>query len=77
MMTMAIAKMQENFINVVGKVLGVLYPDAKAIDGVDVIYTINFTAYFDGPTTKVYTIQYKVVDKATFEYVEDSLQPTE
>ena len=72
-----IAKMQENFINVVGKVLGVLYPDAKAIDGVDVIYTINFTAYFDGPTTKVYTIQYKVVDKATFEYVEDSLQPTE
>lgn len=72
-----IAKMQEHFIDVVGKVLGILYPDAKAIDGVDVIYTINFTGYFEGPTTKLYSIKYKVVDKATFEYVEDSLQPTE
>ncbi len=75
--TQVLAKMQENFIDVVGKVLGVLYPDAKAIEGVDVIYTINFTAYFDGGSSQVYTIQYKVVDKATFEYVEDSLQPAE
>lgn len=54
--------------------LEVLYADAAPADnGVDVIYTINFGIY-DGSSTTTYTIQYKVIGKGKFEYVEDSLQ---
>ncbi len=54
--------------------LEVLYADAAPADnGVDVIYTINFGVY-DGTSTTTYTIQYKVIGKGQFEYIEDSLQ---
>ena len=54
--------------------LEALYSDAAPADnGVDVIYTINFGIY-DGSSTTTYTIQYKVVGKGQFEYIEDSLQ---
>ena len=66
------AQLQQNLISTYGKVLGVLYPDADVVDGVDVIYTINFVAYYDGADHN-YTISYRCVGKATFEYVEDSL----
>lgn len=54
--------------------LEALYADAAPADnGVDVIYTINFGVY-DGSSTTTYTIQYKVIGKGQFEYVEDSLK---
>lgn len=54
--------------------LEVLYADAApAENGVPVIYTINFFIY-DGSATLPWTIQYQVVSKGQFEYVEDSLQ---
>lgn len=52
--------------------LEVLYADAVPVEGVDVHYTITFGVY-DGAATTTYTIQYKVVAKGKFEYVEDSL----
>lgn len=66
------AQLQQNLINTYGKVLGVLYPDVDVVDGVDVIYTINFVAYYDSADHN-YTISYRCVSKGTFEYVENSL----
>ncbi len=48
--------------------LGILNPDANTIPGVDVIYTVNFSVY--NGTTTAYTAKYKVVSKATFEFIE-------
>ena len=53
--------------------LEVIYPNVNPVDGMDVIYTINFVVY-DG-SNHSYTIQYKVVGQGQFEYVEGSLQP--
>lgn len=54
--------------------LEALYPDADvAENGVPVIYTINFYIY-NGSATLPWTIQYEVVGKGQFEYIEDSLQ---
>ena len=62
--------------------LGNLYPEADLIDGIDVIYTINFVAYYsinnDGINSPVnYTIKFIVKSKGVFEYVEGSLQIVE
>lgn len=46
-----------------------LHPDAEPIEGLDVIFTINFAAY-DGTTTTNYTITYQVVGKGKFEFLE-------
>lgn len=48
-----------------------LYGDADVVEGVDVIYTINFGIY-DGSDAQ-YTIKYKVTGPGQFEYVADSL----
>ncbi len=53
--------------------LEVLYPSVAPVEGMDVIFTINFVIY-DG-SNHSYTIQYRVVGEGQFEYVEDSLQP--
>lgn len=76
------AKLQQNLIDVYPKVLGTLYPEADLIDGIDVIYTINFVAYYsinnDGINSPVnYTIKFIVKSKGVFEYVEGSLQIVE
>ena len=52
-----------------------LYGDADVVEGVDVIYTINFGIY-DGSDAQ-YTIKYKVTGKGQFEYVVDSLKKVE
>lgn len=52
--------------------LEVLYADADAVEGVDVIYTIQFSIY-DGTSTTPYSIQYLVTGKGKFEYIKDSL----
>lgn len=47
--------------------LSMLHPDAAPVAGMDVTYTINFTAY-DG-AANVETVVYKVVGPGQFEYV--------
>lgn len=56
--------------------LEVLYADADVVEGVEVIYTINFSIY-NGSATTPYTIKYLVVGKGQFEYIEDSVQKVE
>lgn len=68
-----VAFMQANFIEVLGKSLSVVYPEALPVEGLDVLYTVIFTARMDADVR--YTIQYKVVDKAAFQYVEGSMKP--
>lgn len=46
--------------------LGILYPDAAPVDGMEVTYTINFTAY-DGAAVET-TVVYTVVGPAQFKY---------
>ena len=48
--------------------LGIIHPTAAPIDGVDVIYTINFSVY--NGTTTAYTIRYRVVAQGTFEFID-------
>ena len=50
--------------------LSKLHADAEPISGMDVTYTINFTAYTGAATVE--TIVYKVVGKGEFEYVEST-----
>lgn len=56
--------------------LKVLYADANTVEGVQVIYTINFFIY-NGTTTSPYTIKYLVVGKGEFEYIKDSVKKVE
>lgn len=67
------AFMQENLIKVYAEVLKTLYPETKAVEGIDVIYTVNFTATM--PNEVNYTIQYKVTGDAVFTYIENSMRP--
>ncbi len=56
--------------------LEALYGSVAPVEGIDVIYTINFGIY-DGSSTTTWTIQYKVVAVGKFEYVADSLKKVE
>lgn len=49
------------------------YGDAEPVEGIKVIYTVNFLVY-DGQSTTNWTIQYEVKEKGKFTYMEDSLQ---
>lgn len=49
------------------------YRDAAPVEGVNVIYTVNFMIY-DGSATTNWTIQYEVKEKSKFTYIEDSLK---
>lgn len=66
------AALKQHTIEVFAGVLGVLHPDAKAVAGVDVTYTLQFGIY-NGTTTQ-YRCVYKVIGDGKFEYVEDSFQ---
>lgn len=48
------------------------YPNAEPVEGVNVIYTVNFFVY-DGSVTTSWTIKYEVKEKGKFTYVENSL----
>lgn len=48
--------------------LSKLYPEAELVEGMDVLYTFTFSAYY-GTSTKVYTGVWKVVGKGKFEFV--------
>ena len=47
--------------------LSMLHPDAAPIEGLDVLYTINFSVYTG--TTTAHVIVYKVVGPGQFEFV--------
>lgn len=48
--------------------LAMLHPDAMPVDGIDVIYTINFGVYTGSAET--YTIRFKVVGQGQFEFMD-------
>ena len=48
--------------------LSILHPDAVPVDGLDVVYTINFAVY-TGSTT-IHTVRYEVTAPATFEFID-------
>ena len=48
------------------------YGDAEPVEGVNVIYTVNFSIY-DGSATTPWTIKYEVKEKGKFTYVDNSL----
>ncbi len=49
--------------------LATLHPDAVPVEGIDVIYTINFYAY-DGSATTAYTARFRVTAPGTFEPID-------
>lgn len=49
--------------------LSILHPDAVPVEGLEVLYTINFGAYQGVNPTPTYDIVYKVVGKGQFEFV--------
>lgn len=48
--------------------LKALYPEAKPVDGIDVKYTITFTAYEDGGVNNEYTLVYIVDAPGSFKF---------
>lgn len=48
--------------------LATLHPEAAPVAGMDVIYTITFGVYTGSNAT--YTVRYKVIDKAKFEFID-------
>ncbi|MDE6442925.1 MAG: choice-of-anchor J domain-containing protein [Muribaculaceae bacterium] len=49
-------------------VLSELHPDARPLPGLDITYTVNFSAY-TGSSTDAYKMVYKVVGNGEFEFV--------
>lgn len=65
-----VALEKERFMNqVMPGALSKLHGDAKPIDGIDVIYTINFSVY-DGTGTTAYVARFKVVGQGKFEPID-------
>lgn len=70
-----IALMWERLLEAVKIMLTVTHPEAQPVEGLEVIYTVNFVVY-DGSNTN-YTIQYQVTAPGEFTYVEESLKKVE
>lgn len=71
------ALMWERLPEAFTRALEVLYATVAPIEGIHVIYTVNFGIYAaDGVTTTNtnWTIQYEVVEKGKFEFVPESLK---
>lgn len=65
-----VALMKERLAVVMGEVLKKMHPDAKAIDGVDVTYTVNVGIYTGTAISGVnHSLVYKVVGTGDFEHV--------
>ena len=69
--TEIVDKMKEQFIEVMKPVLEQLHPEAKPVEGVEVLYTLNFIVYTGA--NENWTVSYKVTAPGQFEYVADSL----
>ncbi|MBO5054699.1 MAG: hypothetical protein J6C44_10790 [Muribaculaceae bacterium] len=64
-----VALEKKRFMNeVMPGALGKLHPDAKPVEGVDVIYTINFSVYTG--TTTAYTARFRVTAPGKFEPID-------
>lgn len=64
-----VAKMKQRFESeVLPGALAKLHPDAAPVPGLEVIYTVNFSAYTG--STAVYTARYKVVSQGKFEFID-------
>ncbi len=64
-----VALEKERFMNeVMPGALAMLHPDAKPVEGIDVIYTINFAVYTG--TTTTYTARFLVVGNGQFEPID-------
>lgn len=70
-----VATMQQNLIRSFAESLHEGFEDAKPVEGLEVIYTINFTTYMEGKKLVPYTIKYEVTGPAEFTYIEGSLKP--
>ena len=70
------ALMWERLPEAVKIMLECKYPEARPVEGLNVIYTVNFGVY-DGNTTEIYTIQCEVTAPGEFTYVEESLKKAE
>ncbi len=69
------ALMTQRLTEVFEYVLASLHSDAVPVDGIDVIYTVNFALYTGTTLSDVsHTMQYLVTGNGQFEYIEDSLQ---
>lgn len=49
--------------------LSIIHADAETVPGFEVLYTINFSAYYSDRTTRPYTAVFRLVAKGTFEPV--------
>lgn len=65
-----VALMKKRFMEeVMPGTLAILHPDADLLPGFDVLYTVNFSAYYADRTTRAHTAIFKVVAKGKFEPV--------
>ncbi|MCM1031218.1 MAG: DUF5017 domain-containing protein [Oscillibacter sp.] len=67
--------MWERLLEAVKIMLTVTHPEARPVDGLDVIYTVNFVVYDNSNAN--YTIQYQVTAPGEFTYVDGSLKKVE
>lgn len=67
--------MWERVLEAVKIMLTVTHPEARPVDGLDVIYTVNFVVYDNNNAN--YTIQYQVTAPGEFTYVDGSLKKVE
>ena len=64
------AKMKQQLIAELNGMLQKMHPDAVPVEGIDVIFTVKLPFY----RKNSHSIQYKVIAKGKFEYVEGSLK---
>jgi len=67
--------MWERLLEAVKIMLTVKHPEAKPVEGLDVVYTVNFVVYDNNSTN--YTIQYQVTAPGEFTYIDKSLKKVE
>lgn len=70
-----VESLKKHTLEALPAVLAKLYPDAAPVEGLKVVYTINFVVY-DGKSSN-WTMQYEVTAPGQFAYIEDSLRAVE
>lgn len=69
-------KLRENLVRSFGGMLEKMHPEAEPVEGIEVIYTINYVVYSPNAAgafvNSNWTVAYKVTGKGKFEYIADS-----